>query len=90
MALGAGAGDVLSQVLGQALGLIGVGLATGLLGALAVTRVMRTLLFDVSALDPVALTAAGVSMALVGLLAALVPASRAAHVNPVAVLRSEG
>ena len=55
MALGARAGDVLSQVLRQALGMIVVGLAAGLLGALAVTRVMRTLLFEVSALDPVAL-----------------------------------
>ena len=52
MALGARAGDVLSQVLRQALGMIVVGLAAGLLGALALTRVMRTLLFEVSALDP--------------------------------------
>ena len=51
---------------------------------------MRTLLFEVSALDPVALTTAGIAMALVGLLAALVPASRAARVNPVTALRSEG
>ena len=90
MALGARAGDVLSQVLGQALGMIVVGLATGLVGAFAATRVMRSLLFEVSALDPLALITAGVAMALVGLLAALIPASRAAHVNPVAVLRSEG
>jgi putative ABC transport system permease protein len=90
MALGARAGDVLSQVLRQALGMIGVGLAAGLLGALALTRVMQSLLFEVSPLDPFALAAAGIAMALVGLLAALVPASRAAHVNPVAVLRSEG
>ena len=90
MALGARAGDVLSQMLRQALGMIVVGLAAGLLGAFALTRVMRTLLFEVSALDPVALATAGVAMALVGLLAALVPASRAARVNPVGVLRSEG
>ena len=90
MALGAGAGDVLSQMLRQALGMIVVGLAAGLLGAFAVTRVMRTLLFEVSALDPVALITAGVAMAVVGLLAALIPASRAARVNPVGVLRSEG
>ena len=90
MALGARAGDVLSQMLRQALGMIVVGLAAGLLGAFALTRVMRTLLFEVSALDPVALVTAGVAMAVVGLLAALIPASRAARVNPVGVLRSEG
>jgi predicted permease len=90
MALGARAEDVLTQVLRQAFGMIAVGLAAGLLGAFAVTRVMRTLLFEVSALDPVALTTAGMAMALVGLLAALVPASRASRVNPVTALRSEG
>ena len=90
MALGARAGDVLSQMLRQAMGMIAVGLAAGLVGAFAVTRVMRTILFEVSALDPVALMTAGVAMALVGVAAALIPASRAARVNPVAVLRSEG
>jgi ABC-type antimicrobial peptide transport system permease subunit len=90
MALGARAGDVLAQMLRQALGMIGVGLAAGLVGAFAVTRVMRTILFEVSALDPIALAAAGAAMVLVGVAAALVPASRAARVDPVAVLRSEG
>ena len=90
MALGARAGDVLLQMLRQAMGMIAVGLAAGLVGAFAVTRLMRAILFEVSALDPVALAAAGVAMALVGVAAALVPASRAARVNPVAVLRSEG
>ena len=90
MALGARAADVLLQMLRQAMGMIAVGLAAGLVGAFAVTRLMRAILFEVSALDPVALAAAGVAMALVGVAAALVPASRAARVNPVAVLRSEG
>ncbi|MEP6916436.1 MAG: ADOP family duplicated permease, partial [Acidobacteriota bacterium] len=90
MALGARAGDVVSRILRQAMGMIGVGLVAGLLGALALTRVLRSLLFEVSALDAVALVAAGTAMAVVGLLAALIPASRAARVSPVTVLRSEG
>jgi putative ABC transport system permease protein len=89
MALGARAQDVLSQVLRGALAMILIGLATGLVGAIALTRVVKSLLFEVSVLDPAAFTVAVVSMILVGLLAALIPAGRAAQVDPVAALRSE-
>ena len=90
MALGARTQDVLSHVLRNALKMVFVGLAVGLAGAFALTRVIQSLLFDVSPLDPVALAAACISMAVIGLLAALLPASRAAAVEPMAVLRDEG
>jgi putative ABC transport system permease protein len=89
MALGARAGDVLSHVLRNALTMILVGLVSGLAGAVALTRVVKGLLFEVSALDPLAFTVAAVAMTAIGLLAALIPASRAARVNPVTALRSE-
>jgi putative ABC transport system permease protein len=89
MALGARAGDVLSHVLRNAAGMVFVGLTIGLAGALALTRVMKSLLFEVSALDPMAFALAAVSMTIVGLLAALIPASRASRVDPVTALRSE-
>jgi predicted permease len=89
MALGARAGDVLSHVLRNAAGMVIVGLTIGLAGALALTRVMKSLLFEVSALDPMAFALAAVSMTIVGLLAALIPASRASRVDPVTALRSE-
>jgi putative ABC transport system permease protein len=89
MALGARASDVLSHVLRNAAWLLLIGVVTGLVGALALTRVMKSLLFEVSALDPLAFTLAAVSMMLVGLFAALVPASRASRVDPVIALRSE-
>jgi putative ABC transport system permease protein len=89
MALGARAQDVLAQVLRNAMAMILIGLATGLLGALALTRVVTSLLFQVSALDPAAFLVAGLGMTAVGLVAALVPASRAARVDPVTALRSE-
>ena len=89
MALGARTGDVLSQVLRNAAGMVLVGLAIGLVGALALTRVMKSLLFEVSALDPIAFGAAALLMTLIGLAAALVPASRASRVDPVTALRSE-
>ena len=90
MALGAKSRDVLSHVLRNALGMIGVGLAVGLLGAFALTRILKNLLFEVSPLDPVALSAACFAMMLIGLIAAFVPASRAAHVDPATTLRDEG
>ena len=67
-----------------------VGLATGLAGAYVLTRALKSLLFQVSALDPIALAGACVLMTLVGTLAALIPASRAARVDPMTVLREEG
>jgi ABC-type antimicrobial peptide transport system permease subunit len=89
MALGARPGDVLSRVLRNAARMVLIGLVIGLAGALALTRVMNSLLFEVSALDPLAFTLAAVLMILVGLFAALVPASRASRVDPVTALRSE-
>jgi putative ABC transport system permease protein len=90
MALGAGSREVLAHVLRGALLMVLVGLALGLAGAFALTRVMQSLLFQVSPLDPLALAAACVSMLLIGLLAGFLPAKRAARVDPMAVLRDEG
>jgi len=89
MALGAWQGEVASQVLRGAFAMIVIGLAVGLAGALALTRVLKSLLFGVSPLDPVALAAACFLMTLVGMLAAWVPTSRAVRVDPMMVLRDE-
>jgi putative ABC transport system permease protein len=90
MALGARSRDVLSHVLRSALSMITLGLVLGLLGAFALTRVMESLLFQVSPLDPLALGVACVAMISIGLLAGFLPARRATRVNPIAVLRDEG
>jgi predicted permease len=90
MALGAGATDVFSQVLRNALSMVTVGLVLGLLGTFALTRVMKNLLFEVSPLDPVALSIACVAIAVIGLLAGFLPARRAASLDPVETLREEG
>jgi len=90
MALGARSADVLSQVLRNALTLVAIGLALGLLAAFALTGVIKSLLFETSPLDPLSLTAACVAMTLIGALASLIPATRAARVDPLATLRDEG
>jgi putative ABC transport system permease protein len=89
MALGARSGDVRSLVVRQALWLGAAGLAIGITGALAVTRVLGSLLFGVSPSDP--LTFGGVSAALVTvlLLAAYLPARRATRVDPIVALRAD-
>ncbi|HUH63187.1 MAG TPA: ABC transporter permease [Terracidiphilus sp.] len=89
MALGARQGDVLSHVLRNSLSMLIVGLAAGLAGAFALTRALKSLLFNVSALDPVALSVACVLMMLIGILAAWIPARRATQVDPIVVLRHE-
>jgi ABC-type antimicrobial peptide transport system permease subunit len=90
MAVGAQSSDVLFHILRSAFLMLIVGLVGGLAGAFALTRFLKSLLFQVSALDPVALTAACVLMTVVGILAAWIPASRATHVDPMTVLRDEG
>ncbi|HSM77779.1 MAG TPA: FtsX-like permease family protein, partial [Bryobacteraceae bacterium] len=90
MALGARRSDVISHTLRSALSMLFVGLAAGLAGAFALTRLLKSLLFGVSALDPSALAVACFLMTLIGLLAAWIPASRAAGVDPMTVLRDEG
>ena len=90
MALGAQRGDVVSHTLRSALSMLMVGLVLGLAGAFALTRAIKSLLFQVSALDPVALAGACLLMGLIGVLAALIPASRAAAVDPMMVLRDDG
>jgi putative ABC transport system permease protein len=89
MALGARANDVLSLIVGNVMLMIAGGLAVGLAGAAALTRVTKGLLFEVSALDPAAFAIAGAAMAGIGLVAALLPARRATRVDPTTALRSE-
>ncbi|MCP4898905.1 MAG: ABC transporter permease [bacterium] len=90
MAMGAGSGAVLSHILQNGLAMVVAGLLLGLAGSVALTRVMGNLLFEVSALDPLTFVLASASMLLVGLFACLIPAARAARVDPVIVLRDEG
>jgi predicted permease len=89
MALGAQATQVGRMVVGQSLRVAGIGVAVGLTGALATTRVMQSLLFGVSPTDPVTLGAVTALLVAIGALASYLPARRAATVDPVEVLRRE-
>jgi putative ABC transport system permease protein len=89
MALGARAQSLLMLVLGQGLRLVGVGLAVGLVLAVASRRVVASLLFGVEATDPATLASVGAVLLAVALVACLIPALRAMRVDPVTALRSE-
>ena len=87
MALGAGSRDVLKMVLLQGVRLAIIGLAVGLTGAFAASRLLSTMLFSVKPTDPLTYGAVTGLMALVTLAASYVPAHRAARVDPVVALR---
>jgi putative ABC transport system permease protein len=89
VALGATTGNVLSMVVREGLTMTAIGLAAGLTGALLLTRVMASLLFQVSATDPLTFVLVGIGLTIVGLLACFVPARRAAKVDPMVALRYE-
>jgi predicted permease len=89
IALGASRRNILKMVVRRGMGLAGTGIACGLVGAAALTRVMASLLFGVSAHDVAAFTAAPVFLAIVALAACYVPARRATRVDPMVALREE-
>jgi putative ABC transport system permease protein len=88
-ALGADASSVMRLVLTEGLGLAGIGLAIGLAGAFAVTRLLESLLFGVTATDPLTFSTVAAILAAVALLASYLPARRAITVDPMVALRHE-
>jgi len=89
MALGAKRRDVLRLVVGQGLALALLGITTGMVGAFWLTRSMASLLYEIRPTDPASLAEASVLLLIVALLANLIPARRAAKVNPVVALRDQ-
>ncbi|HTS65212.1 MAG TPA: ABC transporter permease [Candidatus Acidoferrales bacterium] len=89
VALGAQRGDIVGMVVRQGCELVAFGVAAGLIGALALTRVMASLLFGVSATDWITFSAVAVGLALVAVAATWLPARRATAINPIAALREE-
>ena len=88
-ALGATREDLVRLVIGQSMRVVLLGLVAGLAGSLALTRVLQSMLFETSAFDPWTFLAVGALLAVVALLACLLPALRASRVNPLVALRSE-
>ena len=89
MALGARPLDVLTLVIRQGSFSVAAGLALGLGGAIGLTRILSSLLYEVSATDPLTFTLAPLGLIAVGLTAMLIPARRASQVDPVEALRQD-
>ena len=89
MALGAQTRDVLRLVVNQGMRPVVIGLAIGIVSAVALGRLLTTQLYEVSAHNPALLAASTILLAAIALIACLVPARRAAHVDPIQALRAE-
>ena len=89
MALGAQRSDVWNLVVGQGMRLFSIGVAIGLLGSFALTRFLRSVLFDVEPTDPLTFCIVTITLCTVALLACYVPARRATRVDPMEALRYE-
>jgi predicted permease len=89
MALGATAGAVRRMVMSQGAKVVLAGLVVGVGAALASTRLLSTLLFNVQAMDPIVFAAMAVLMTVIGMLASYMPARRASRVDPMVSLRSD-
>jgi putative ABC transport system permease protein len=89
MALGASPGKVMRLVLGQGLALAAIGLAIGLTGSVAATRLLTKMLFEVKPSDPMTYAGVVIVLAVVALAASYIPARRATQVDPLVALRQE-
>jgi putative ABC transport system permease protein len=89
MALGAAARDVMTMILGQGLRLVGMGIAIGLLGSVALARVIVAQLWGVSPYEPLTFASVAILLLTIGLLACWVPARRATRIDPTTALRYE-
>lgn len=89
MALGASRRDVVGLIVRQGMFLVAIGVTVGLLGAVALTRFLSALLYEVSPIDPLTMVLGGVVLGLVAFLATFIPAHRATRLDPVAALRAE-
>jgi putative ABC transport system permease protein len=88
-ALGARTSDVLRMVVAEGMSPALVGIAIGVIGALGSARILSSLIFGVSASDPLTLAIVAATLGVVALLSSLVPAWRAARVDPMRALRSD-
>ena len=89
IALGASNTDVVGLVVRQGLMLAAIGVAAGLLGAFGVTRVIQSLLYNVTATDPISFGGVSIFLAVIAALASYLPARRATNVDPIVALRNE-
>ncbi len=89
LAVGAQRGDIRTLIVGQGAKLLAVGLTTGLVGAIFSARLLRSVLFEVNAVDPLIYLGVSFLLALAALLACWLPAHRAAQTDPMITLRSE-
>jgi len=89
MALGAQRGDILQMIVGQGLSPTLTGMAAGAVGALALTGLMKNLLYDTKPVDPITFITVSFLLAAMGLIASYIPARRATKVDPMVALRYE-